>query len=147
VLEVAVKIRDLMSVPPVMVPSVTPVRQVAAHMDFDGVGCVLVVDDERLVGLVTDRDLTLRVLARGLSPDLPVGSVMSHAPVTVRADEDVSTVVHMLRHHAVRRLPVMIGDVVVGIVTIDDLLLETSRLQQDLISPVTNEILDPQHQR
>jgi signal-transduction protein with cAMP-binding, CBS, and nucleotidyltransferase domain len=140
------RIKDLMSVPPVIVPPVTSVREVAAHMDHEGVGCILVVDDGRLVGLVTDRDLALRVVRPALPADTPVKAVMTPSPITVRADEDVTTVVHMLRNHSIRRLPVLIGDIVVGIVTVDDLLLETSRLQHDLIGPVTNEILDPQHQ-
>jgi predicted transcriptional regulator len=72
---------------------------------------------------------------------------MTPHPITVRADESVDSVMHMLRRNDVRRLPVMLGDIVVGVVTVDDLLLETCRLQQDLISPVTGEILDPQHQQ
>jgi signal-transduction protein with cAMP-binding, CBS, and nucleotidyltransferase domain len=139
------RIRDVMSVPPVVVPPVASVREVAIHMDHDGVGCVLVVDDDELVGIVTDRDLTLRVLAQGLSPDLAVGSIMTRRPLSVRADEDVEAVVHLLRHHDIRRLPVLLGDIVVGIITVDDLLLELSALQQDLLGPVGREISEPQH--
>jgi signal-transduction protein with cAMP-binding, CBS, and nucleotidyltransferase domain len=141
------QIQDLMTIPPVTVPSIATVQDCASHMDHEGVGCVLVVDDGRLVGIVTDRDIALRVVARGRSPETRVGAVMTPHPITVRADESVDSVTHMLRRNDVRRLPVMLGDIVVGVVTVDDLLLETCRLQQDLISPVTGEILDPQHQQ
>jgi signal-transduction protein with cAMP-binding, CBS, and nucleotidyltransferase domain len=141
------RIRDVMSVPPVVVPSICSVREVATHMDHDGVGCVLVVDDDRLVGIVTDRDLALRVLAQGLSGEVSVETVMTRRPISVRADEDVEAVVHLLRYHDVRRLPVLVDDVVVGIIAVDDLLVELSQLQVDLVGPVSREISEPQHVR
>jgi signal-transduction protein with cAMP-binding, CBS, and nucleotidyltransferase domain len=141
------RIRDVMSVPPVVVPSITSVREVASHMDHDGVGCVLIVDDDHLVGIITDRDLALRVVAPGLSPDVAVGSVMTPRPLSVGADEELATVVHLLGHHEVRRLPVMIGDIVIGIVTLDDLLVHVAGLQRDLLAPVAREITEPQHAR
>jgi CBS domain-containing protein len=141
------KIRDIMSAPPVVVPPIASTQDVARHMDHSGVGCVLVVDDGRLIGIVTDRDLALRVLGRGRPGDTCVDMVMTPRPITVRPDDDTDAAYRAFRRNAFRRLPVVDEvDVVTGMVTIDDLLLQTSRLQQDLLRPVASEILEPQHQ-
>jgi len=144
------KIKDVMSAPPVVVPSITAVRDVAQHMDHSGVGCVLVVDEGRLVGMITDRDLALRVLAKGLSGDTTAGTVMTPRPVTVHADADIDVALRAFRRNEFRRLPVTVDDVgdeiVVGMIAVDDLLLQLSRFTQDLLGPVGREILEPQHQ-
>jgi len=139
------RIRNIMSAPPVVVPPIASARDVARQMDHSGVGCVLVVDDGRLIGIVTDRDLALRVLGRELPGDTRVDRIMTPRPITVRPNEDVDAAFRAFRFHAFRRLPVVEDDVVTGMVTIDDLLLQTSRLQQDVLRPVASELLEPQH--
>ncbi|GIH62667.1 CBS domain-containing protein [Microbispora siamensis] len=146
------KIKEVMSTPVVIVPPITPVRDVARHMDYSGVGCVVVSEGRGIAGIVTDRDLAIRVLAQeDKDGDTPVGQVMSEDPVVVRADDEVEVAFDTFRRHSFRRLPVVAEEgaaegAVVGILTIDDLLLQMHQLTADLLTPVVKEISEPQHQ-
>ncbi|WP_214321725.1 CBS domain-containing protein [Nonomuraea sediminis] len=141
------KIKDVMSAPIVEVTPFTPIRDVAQHMDYSGVGCVIVTDGHEITGIVTDRDLALRVLGRGLDADGPISMVMTPAPVTVRPDDDLDMAYETLRRHAFRRLPVVDSGTVIGMVTLDDLLLHSHQMTADLLRPVISEISEPQHPR
>ncbi|MBD3135313.1 CBS domain-containing protein [Microbispora bryophytorum] len=140
------KIKDVMSTPVVVVPPITPVRDVARHMDYSGVGCVVVSEGRGVAGIVTDRDLAVRVLAQDRTGDTPVGQVMSEHPVVVQAEDEVEVAFDTFRRHSFRRLPVDAEGGVVGMLTIDDLLLQMHQLTADLLTPVVKEISEPQHQ-
>lgn len=139
------QVRDVMSTPIVVVPAMTPVREAAQHLDYSGVGCLIVTDGERIVGIVTDRDLTLRVLARGLPTTTPVGQVMSPGPICVRPDDDLDSIADLFRRNAVRRLPVVDNGDVVGMITVDDMLLRSHQILGHLLGPLAAEIFEPQH--
>jgi CBS domain-containing protein len=123
----------------------TPVQEVAALMDHANVGSVAVVDDGRLVGIVTDRDLVRRALARGLTPQARVDGVMSAPVHTIDADADVHTAFGRFRSHGVRRLAVVKGGAFIGMITVDDLLIDLSADLADLARPVTAEVLFGHH--
>lgn len=88
------------------------------------IGHVLVTDEEsgEIVGILSDRDIGMRLVARDLDPHTPVGEICSHDVTTLRAGHDVTDAVDALRTHAVRRLPVVDSDnKPVGIISIEDL--------------------------
>jgi len=99
------------------------VREVADLMAHYAVGCVVVVDaDRRPIGVVTDRDLCTRVIARRLDPvATAVSAVMTKPAQVARADEPLETVAARMRQAGVRRLPVVDDGRLVGIVALDDL--------------------------
>lgn len=117
------------------------VREAATLMDAAGVGSLAVVDGERLVGIVTDRDLVRRAVARGLDGDVRVDGVMTTELVTIDADADLHDAFATFRTHGIRRLPVMRSGRFVGMLTIDDLLVDVAADLADLARPVTAEIL------
>ncbi len=121
------------------------VRQAAAIMDRAGVGSLAVLDGDRPVGIVTDRDLVRRVLARGLPDDARVDAVMSSPAVTIDADADLHDAYGLFRTNAVRRLAVMWDGVFVGMLTIDDLLIDLAADLSDLSRPVTAEAIFGHH--
>ena len=97
-------------------------RQVAGKMLDHHVGAVVILEGRRPAGIVTDRDLALRVLAAGRPPDIEVRDVMSHDLVSARIDETIDEVVFRMRQSGVRRLPLLDrGGVLVGLVSMDDL--------------------------
>lgn len=134
------KISEVMSAPAVVLPAHAAIRDVARHMDYNGVGCVALSDGRRLAGIVTDRDLALRALALDVGGESPVSEVMTSDPVTVGPDDDLTVAFEVFRRNSFRRLPVLDEDVVVGMLTVDDLLLHVHRLTSGLLMPVAREI-------
>jgi CBS domain-containing protein len=121
-------------------PSQT-IRAAAEIMASFGVGSLAVLDQNRLVGIVTDRDLVRRCLARGIEPGARVDSAMTTPVVTIEAAADVHDAFGLFRTHAVRRLAVVRGEHFVGMLTIDDLLVYLAADLADLARPITAEIL------
>jgi signal-transduction protein with cAMP-binding, CBS, and nucleotidyltransferase domain len=139
------KIKNVMSVPGVTVPPQSSVAEAARLMAYEGVGSVLVVSDGRPLGIVTDRDLALRVVARELPMTTPVGEVMCTELVTVNSGDEVDVAFATFRRHPIRRLPVVADGEVVGMLTVDDLLMLSHRLHSDLLGPVASELAEPQY--
>ncbi|MGI5466601.1 CBS domain-containing protein [Streptomyces sp. CA-132043] len=116
------KVRYAMSAPAVAVPVMASVQDVARHMQYASVGAVFVVDDDnRLLGVVTDRDLVTRVLAPGVPAQERIDMVMTKNPVSVTPGDDVATVHRVMRRHGIRRVPVVYEGRLVGVVTFEDL--------------------------
>ena len=115
-------VRDVMTTNLVTCSSSAPVKDAAGYMRDRDIGDVLVVDDGSVCGIVTDRDIVVRAVADGRSADgTPVGEVCSPELATVPADADTDEAALLMRRHAIRRLPVVDGDEVVGIVSLGDL--------------------------
>jgi CBS domain-containing protein len=118
-----------------------PIAEVARIMDEAAVGTVAVLDQGELVGIVTDRDLVRRGLARRLDPDARVDGVMSSPVVTIAADADVREAYRLLSEHAVRRLAIVDGGRFAGVVSTDDLLMNLCADLEAVTRPVTAEVL------
>ncbi len=94
----------------------------AGLMRSEDVGVLPVVEGGRLLGLVTDRDLVLRVLADRKDPmEVKIGDIATTSPVTVTPDTKLSDARDLMEQHKIRRLPVMKGDQLVGILSLGDL--------------------------
>lgn len=124
--------------------AVTPdstIRDAASLMEHTGVGALVILDGEQLAGIVTDRDLVRRALARGLPADGRVDSVMSAPVITIDAEADLHDAFALFRTHALRRLAVVRDGRFAGMITIDDLLIDLAGDLADLVRPVTAEVL------
>ena len=113
----------------------------AEIMEQAGVGALAVIDKGHIIGLVTDRDLVRRGLACRLSADARVDAVITTDVVTVQADTDLHDVFAIFRTHGFRRLPVTRGEKFVGMITIDDLVIDLAADLADLARPITGEVL------
>jgi CBS domain-containing protein len=103
-------------------PPTASVQEVARLMADRNVGSVPVADGDRLVGMITDRDLVLRVVAKGMDPRTErIGPHVSGQVVTLRPDSSVDEALRTMETHQIRRLPVCKGDRLVGIVSLGDL--------------------------
>ena len=117
------------------------IREAAKVMASAGVGSLAVLEQDRLIGIVTDRDLVRRCLARGIEAGARVDSAMSTPVVTIQADADIHEAFALFRTNAVRRLAVLRGQHFVGMLSIDDLLVYLAADLADLARPITAEIL------
>jgi CBS domain-containing protein len=94
-------------------------------MRDQNIGAVLVTEKDHLRGLVSDRNLVVRALAQGADPEqTTVANACSDDLVTIGPDDDLDRAVGMMREHSVRRIPVVEGDQVVGIVSLGDMAIE-----------------------
>ena len=119
------KMRDIMSPAPVCMAPGESVSAAAQAMRQHGIGTVLVLADGRLSGLVTDRDITVRVLAENRDPRTTrIGDICSGDLVVLGPDDDVEEAARLVRERAVRRIPVLADGKPVGVVSIGDLALE-----------------------
>ena len=100
---------------------------------------------KHLVGIVTDRDLVRRGLARDLPADARVDAVMSSPVITIDADADLHDTFALFRTHAVRRLALVRAGQFVGMITVDDLLIDLAADLSDLARPVTAEVIFGHH--
>lgn len=117
------------------------IRDAARLMDEAGVGALAVVDRAELVGIVTDRDIVRRAVALGYPLDARIDSVMTAPAVTIDAAADLHEAYALFRTHAVRRLAVVRDGRFVGMVSVDDLLIDLAADLSDLARPVTAEVL------
>jgi CBS domain-containing protein len=118
------------------------ITEAAETMDRRAVGALVVIEsDGRPVGIVTDRDLVVRAVARRSSPDARVDSVMSTDLVTLAPDADLRDALKVFEDRAIRRLPLVAGEQLVGMLTMDDLVVDLTGDLLRLTRPIVGQVL------
>ena len=116
------KVRDVMSKDVQVARPGDTLQEVAARMSAGDFGFMPVADGDRLIGTITDRDITVRAVAGGASCTSPVVEYISREPQTAYADDDLKTVLDAMGSKQIRRLPVLDKDErLVGVVSLGDL--------------------------
>jgi CBS domain-containing protein len=126
----AQKVRDVMHAGAETVRPDDTIKRAASLMQAVDVGPLPVCDGERLVGIITDRDIAVRAVAAGRDPSTPVREAMTTEIVYVRADQDVDDAIELMQRHEVRRLPVIEAGRLVGMVALADLARKTNEERQ-----------------
>jgi CBS domain-containing protein len=120
----AKSVRDEMTQDPRSIGASASVVEAARLMREQHIGSLPVTDDEQLLGMITDRDITTRVVAEAADPKTtPVADVCSRDVISVEADKDREEALELMARHQVRRLPVVESDRLVGIVAQADIAL------------------------
>ena len=119
----AKKVRDLMTSQPIKLAGSSPISDAARLMRDKNVGVVIVEDNGRICGIVTDRDVTVRAIAEGRDPrTTSLGDICSKQLVTVSPDDDIDRAIQVMRDKAIRRVLVMDSrSQAVGILSLGDL--------------------------
>jgi CBS domain-containing protein len=125
-----VRIAEVMTQGVVTAESGDSLQHVGELMRDRNVGSVVICDNGRPVGVITDRDLALAVVADGIEAASPAGEHASRPIVTGEVEMDLEEAVAIMIQHRIRRLPVIEGEGLVGIVTIDDLAVRAGDLHQ-----------------
>jgi CBS domain-containing protein len=136
------KVRDVMTARPHCVTLDTPIAQVAELMEAEDVGAVPVLEGEQLSGMVTDRDIVVRAVAKGKDPrGMPVREISSREVVTVGPDHDLAEALQLMAANQVRRLPVVDDENrLVGVVSQADIALEA---KEKAVGEMVEEISRP----
>jgi CBS domain-containing protein len=118
------QVRSVMNADVTSVAPSTPVAAAARLLAENDVGSLPVVEGERLVGIVTDRDIALRAVGEDRDArSMTVDEIASRDPVTVEADDHLDKALHRMARHQVRRLPVVEGGRLVGMLAQRDVAL------------------------
>ena len=121
----ATSVRDAMTENPRSIGASASVVEAAQLMGEADIGSLPVTDDDSLVGMITDRDITTSVVAKSADPQTTsVGDISSRDVVTVEPDKDLEEALQLMARHQVRRLPVVEGGTLVGIVAQADIALK-----------------------
>jgi signal-transduction protein with cAMP-binding, CBS, and nucleotidyltransferase domain len=121
--EATMRVSEVMHTPAVVCRPTTTLHEVAQLMDMRDVGSVVIVDDLGYVaGIVTDRDIALRSVGAGHSPDVTVDTIMTRDLATVTPTSDVAAAASIMQKRGVRRVPV-VDDMGTphGVISLDDL--------------------------
>jgi CBS domain-containing protein len=114
-------VREIMTPGVVVVPPDASLVEAAQLMRAQGIGDVLVASERHVLGVLTDRDITLRAVADGADPlTVSARAVCTPNPVVVGPGDEVSVAAGLMREHAVRRLPVVEDGRLVGMVSLGD---------------------------
>lgn len=118
-------VRDIMTTSVVGLPASATLVEAARDMRVFDIGDVLVVDGDRVTGIVTDRDIVVRAIASDRDPaQTTVGEIASADPITIAPDQPAADAVQLMRDHALRRLPVCEDGHLVGVLSLGNLATE-----------------------
>jgi CBS domain-containing protein len=138
-----VLIRELMTETVVTAPPEQSVREIAEMMRERNVGSVVLIDGDRPVGFLTDRDLTVSVLADGRDLGDHAADHASSPVITAQAEMQVEEAAELMVRHGVRRLVIVDGERLIGILTLDDIASRTgdAELAAQLSTRVTRAVM------
>ncbi len=143
----AKKARDIMTESPAICTPETTAQEAAQQMERNDCGSLPVVenrDSMKLIGMVTDRDLALRILGRGQNPKTPVREAMTRNVSSVQPDDDLDTVERVMSGQQVRRVPVVDNqNRIIGIIAQADLALNRKDVGEKDLSRVVEKISEP----
>jgi CBS domain-containing protein len=134
----AKSVRDAMTENPRSIGASASVVEAARLMREQHIGSLPITDDEQLVGMITDRDITTRVVAEAADLRTSVGDVYSRDLVSVEPDKDLDEALQLMARHQVRRLPVVENGRLVGIVAQADIALsENEKKTGELVEAIS----------
>ena len=134
-------VRDSLQKAPVTVPPECTLQEAAGLMGHHGVGALLVVSGGELVGIVTDRDIAVRGVGTGQALESHIISVMTERPTAIQGSADLLEALKLLQDTGVRRIPVLEGAEIAGIITFDDLLVRLVLELSAVTAPIAGEII------
>ena len=115
-------VRDVMPKDPVALSSDSSVTEAAKAMSDHKIGSVVVMERDKPCGIVTDRDITVRAIAKGGDPaKMPLSEICTHSLAAVRPDQSIDDAIQVMKSHDVKRVVVMTDSKLEGIVTLGDL--------------------------
>ena len=116
------KVKDIMTRNVKTISPNATMEEAAQEMRENKIGCLVVVEGEKPIGIITERDLAYKIIAQGKSLETKVREVMSSDLKTIEKDANIKQAAKLMASHVIRRLPVVEKGKLIGIVTIDDIM-------------------------
>ena len=127
------QIKDIMVTEVISVSPETTVVEAAKKMKEEGIGSLIIVKDEKLYGLVTDRDILTKVVAEGKDiHKVTVKDIMAKEVIYVRPDLDVEEAAKIMMDNGIKKLPVIDNDTLIGIVTATDIIAAHPKIMDEI---------------
>ena len=133
--------KDIMKNQVVTVDSAMSVMDTAKIMDDAGIGCVVIIENNIAIGIVTERDFVKRVVSRGIPLTTPIKKVMSSPLIVVSPDENIWEVAELMKQRRIHKVPVVHQNLLVGMVTATDLTRICSIGSDSEMRRITDQIL------
>ena len=115
------KIKDVMNPTIVSLESTATASDAAKIMESCNTEAVIVVEDNELVGIITDRDFTIKIGSHAYPIDTPISRLMSYPLISIDKNEEISNAMKLMTENKIKRLPVISDDKLLGIITMSDL--------------------------
>lgn len=129
--------------PPITVPCDASIAAACEVMSTQGVGALIVLDDDRPVGIVTDRDIVTRGIAKHVPLDGRVDSLMTMGLIAVDSHTELQDLMQVFTDHAIRRVAIVEHERVVGVVSLDDTLVLLANQLHDVTDVMASQIMFP----
>jgi CBS domain-containing protein len=116
------KIKDVMNPSTLSLESTATASDAAKIMETRNLEAVVVIENKKLVGIITDRDYTIKLGSHAYPIDTPINRLMSCPLISINQDAEISVARSLMEKNKIKRLPVVSDNIVLGIVTMDDLI-------------------------
>lgn len=127
-------VKEIMKKDVKIISSNATVHEAAQKMTQNHIGCLIVVNDT-LEGIVTERDILNKIVATGRDPkQVKIGEIMTKDVITISPDQDIEVACELMAKHRIKRLPVVLGDEVQGIITSTDVVAILSHVVKEIYS-------------
>jgi signal-transduction protein with cAMP-binding, CBS, and nucleotidyltransferase domain len=147
----SMKVEDVMHASVVTIDAKYTARQAAKMMDYRGVSSLIVVSKKKLSGIITEKDLCTRVVAKGMNPELvKVEAIMTQPVVFVRPESPLESAIQVMLMQGIKKLPVLggeFGEDLVGILSLTDVAMmypamyaSTKKLQETQQLPLEKDV-------
>ncbi len=116
-------VRDIMTPQVVTADEETPISKISKDMEISGIGCVVITSKGKPAGIITDRDIAIKVIIGNRRPsEIKAKEVMDSPLITIEPDASVEKACELLAEKGIRRLPVIEEDMLVGIISVRNIL-------------------------
>jgi CBS domain-containing protein len=133
--------KDIMKHQVVTVDAAMTVRDTAKIMDDAGIGCMIVIENNIAIGIVTERDFVKRVVSRGIPLTTPIKQIMSAPLIVVNPEENIWEVAELMKQRRIHKVPVVHQNLLVGMITATDLTRICSIGSDSEMRRITDQIL------
>ncbi|MBN2331177.1 MAG: CBS domain-containing protein [Candidatus Aenigmarchaeota archaeon] len=126
-------VKDIMQTDIEKVDASVNVKEAARRMSAKKIGCLLVVEDHKLLGIVTEDDIIKKVVVEGKTPhSITVAEIMEREVVRISPDETIETAAEIMTQKKIKKLPVVGGKKLLGIITATDMVAAEPRMMEHL---------------